>query len=105
MATELNDDTIDEFVRQNEIVILDIFTTWCGPCTLQAKILEDLGKELDGKRVAIAKLDADQAPKTSQKYRITAIPTVILFKNGKPVQTHIGVWPKEALANELAVLL
>ena len=105
MAKELTDDTIDEFVKKNEIVILDIFTVWCGPCKLQAKILEDFEKEVDVKRVAIAKIDADQAPKTSQKYRITAIPTVIMFKDGKPVQTHIGVWPKEAIANELDALL
>ncbi|MFW9985457.1 MAG: thioredoxin family protein [Candidatus Odinarchaeota archaeon] len=105
MAKELTDETIDEFIQKNEIVILDIFTVWCGPCKLQAKILEDFEKEVDAKRVAIAKIDADQAPVTSQKYRIAAIPTVIMFKDGKPVQTHVGVWPKESMANELAELL
>lgn len=105
MAKELTDETIDEFIQKNEIVILDIFTVWCGPCKLQSKILEDFEKEVDAKRVAIAKIDADQAPVTSQKYRIAAIPTVIMFKDGKPVQTHIGVWPKESMANELAALL
>lgn len=105
MATELTDDTIDAFVNNHEIVILDVYTTWCGPCSMQARILEDLAPKLDAKRVAIAKIDADQAPKTSQQYGIRAIPTMILFKNGKPVKTHVGVWFMDDLHKEVNALL
>ncbi len=105
MVQELTDDTINKFINNHEIVILDIYTTWCGPCKLQAKIFDDLAKDLDAKRVVLAKIDADQAPETSQKYQVRAIPTLIMFKDGKPAKTHIGVWPKNEMEKELADLL
>jgi thioredoxin len=105
MVEELNDKTIDAFITEHEIVVLDIYTEWCGPCKIQTPIMESLDKELDKDRVRIAKLDADQAPETSMKYQIRAIPTVILFQDGKPVQTHIGVWPREEIEKELAAIL
>ena len=105
MVEELTDATIDAFLNKNEIVILDIYTVWCGPCKMQTPILEGLEKELDKSRVAIAKIDADQAPETSMRFQIRAIPTLILFKDGKPIQTHIGVWPREAIEKELAAIL
>ena len=105
MVKEITDETIDEFLSKHKVVILDIYTTWCGPCVMQAKILDALEKELDAKRVVIAKIDADQAPMTSQKYNVRAIPTLIMFKNGEPTKTHIGVWPREEMENELAKLL
>lgn len=105
MANELTDDTIDTFINEHEIVLLDIFTTWCGPCVMQAKILEDMAPKLDGKRVVIAKIDADQAPKTSEQYGIRAIPTLILFKDGKPVKTHVGIWPMDEMLKEINNLL
>lgn len=105
MVKEITDKNIDEFLSKHKIVILDIYTTWCGPCVMQTKILETLEKELDAKRVVIAKIDADQAPITSQKYNVRAIPTLIMFKNGESAKTHVGVWPREEMENELAKLL
>jgi thioredoxin 1 len=105
MATELTDDTITAFDNEHELVILDIFTTWCGPCTMQARILEDLAPKLDEKRVVIAKIDADQAPKTSQQYGIRAIPTLILFKDGEPAKTHVGLWSMDEILKEINNLL
>ncbi len=104
MVEELTDTTIDAFLKEHEVVLLDIYTIWCGPCKMQAQILEDLEKELDTSRVRIAKIDADQAPETSMKYQVRAIPTLILFKNGEPVQTHIGIWPREEIKKELAAI-
>ena len=105
MVEELTDATIEPFLKEHEIVLLDIYTVWCGPCKMQAPILESLEKELDNSRVRIAKIDADQAPDTSMKYQIRAIPTLILFKKGKPVQTHVGVWPREEIEKELTAIL
>jgi thioredoxin 1 len=105
MVEELNDTTIDAFLKQHEVVLLDVYTLWCGPCKMQTPILANLEKELDKDRVRIAKIDADQAPETSMKYQIRAIPTLILFKKGKPVQTHVGVWPREEIEKELTALL
>ncbi|MFX1318033.1 MAG: thioredoxin [Promethearchaeota archaeon] len=105
MVEQLTDTTIDAFLNEHEIVILDIYTVWCGPCKMQAPILESLEKGLDKGRVRIAKIDADQAPETSMKYQIRAIPTLILFQNGEPVTTHVGVWPREEIEKELAAIL
>lgn len=105
MVEELTDKTIDTFLKEHEIVVLDIYTEWCGPCKMQSPILESLEKELDNSRIRIAKIDADQAPETSMKYQIRAIPTVILFQNGKPVQMHIGVWIRAEIEKELAKIL
>jgi thioredoxin 1 len=105
MTTELADDTIEAFINKHEIVVLDIYTTWCGPCVMQAKILGDMAPKLDAKRVVIAKIDADQAPKTSEQYGIRAIPTLILFKDGKPVKTHVGIWPMDEMLKEINNLL
>jgi thioredoxin 1 len=104
MFEELTDESIEEFLPKHEVILLDIYTTWCGPCVMQAKILEDLAPKLKGKPVVIAKLDADQAPKASQKYGIRAIPTLILFKGGKPVKTHVGVWPMDEILKEVNAL-
>ncbi|MFX0167736.1 MAG: thioredoxin family protein [Candidatus Hodarchaeota archaeon] len=105
MVTELTDGTIDAFIKEHELVILDIYTVWCGPCVMQAKILEDLAPQLDSKRAVIAKIDADQAPKTSEQFGIRAIPTLILFKNGEPVNTHVGVWPMDDMLKTIKELL
>jgi thioredoxin 1 len=105
MVEELTDETIDGFLGKHEVVLLDIYTVWCGPCKMQAPILESLEKELDKGRVRIAKIDADQAPETSMKYQVRAIPTLILFQKGKPVKTHIGVWPREEIEKQLASIL
>lgn len=104
MTKELNDQTLNDFVKKHDIVILDIFTEWCGPCKMQAAILAELAKEVDSKQVAIAKIDADQAPETVQRFKITAIPTLVLFKKGEPVQTYIGLRPKEKLLEEISAL-
>jgi len=105
MVEELTDTTIDAFLNEHEIVLLDVYTVWCGPCKMQAPILENLEKELDKGRVRIAKIDADQAPETSMKYQVRAIPTLILFQKGKPITTHVGVWPREEIEKELASIL
>lgn len=105
MVKELTDDSLDEFVTKHDIVVLDVFTTWCGPCVMQAQILEEFSNDVDKKLVAIAKIDADQSPKTCQRFQIRAIPTLVLFKNGKPVKTHVGVWPKDELKKEVQALM
>jgi thioredoxin 1 len=105
MVQQIEDGQLEEFVKTHEIVVLDIFTTWCGPCKTQAVILTDLEKEVDSKRVSIIKMDADQCPSACQRFGVTAIPTLILFKEGKVVKDHVGVWSKADLMQEIQALL
>jgi thioredoxin 1 len=105
MVQQIEDGQLDEFIKTHEIVILDVFTTWCGPCKTQAVILEELAKEVDSKRVSIIKMDADQCPVACQRFGVRAIPTLVLFKNGEKIKDHVGVWSKADLLSEIKALL
>lgn len=91
----LNDDNFQDTINKG-VTLVDFYADWCGPCRMIAPIVEELAKELNGK-ATIAKLDVENAPKTSQNFQVTSIPTIILFKNGKEVQRVIGVKDKTAL--------
>lgn len=77
-------------------VLVDFWAEWCGPCKMVGPILEELAGEMQG-QLTIAKMDVDANPMTPSKFGIRSIPTMILFKGGKPVATKIGAVPKQAL--------
>jgi thioredoxin 1 len=78
-----------EVLDSKEPVLVDFFATWCGPCSAMAPALEQVASEMKGK-VKVAKLDVDQSPLTTQQFRIQAMPTLMIFKGGKPVAQHVG---------------
>ena len=82
-------------------VLVDFWADWCGPCKMLAPVIEELAEEFEGK-VTIGKLDTDASGQTAMAYGITAIPTVILFRDGEEVTRFIGVHPKEEYAEALA---
>ncbi len=82
-------------------VLVDFWAEWCGPCKMIAPVLNELAVERDGKAV-IAKLNIDEAPELTARFGITAIPTLIIFKNGQPVTTLRGVQSKSAILKSLA---
>ncbi|MFS0736386.1 thioredoxin TrxA [Sphingomonas sp. 1P06PA] len=77
-------------------VLVDFWAEWCGPCKMIGPALEELSDEL-GEKVTIAKLNIDENPDSPAKYGVRGIPTMILFKDGAPVETKVGAAPKSQL--------
>ena len=77
-------------------VLVDFWADWCGPCKAIAPALEEIGAEYAGK-LTVAKVNIDENPMTPNNYAVRGIPTLILFKDGKPVSTKVGAAPKSAL--------
>lgn len=78
------------------VVLVDFWATWCGPCRMIAPVVEQIAAENDG-RMRVGKLDVDQNGTTAMKYGVMSIPTLILFKDGQPVERLVGNQPKERL--------
>ena len=93
---KLTDSTFTEFVQNNPFVVVDCWAPWCGPCLMVAPIIEELAKEYAGK-IVFGKLNVDENPITASRYQIMSIPTLLVFRNGKLVDTIIGAMPKEML--------
>ncbi len=85
-----------EISNQKTPVLVDFFAVWCPPCSALSPILEKLEKEYEGK-VVFARVDVENAPQTSQKFGINPIPTVILIKDGKPIDGFVGVKSEPAV--------
>ena len=81
-------------------VLVDFAASWCGPCRMMAPIIEEIAKEYEGKLI-VGKVDVDKSPKTAQKFNVMSIPTLIIFKNGKPVKQMVGYQGKESLVKEI----
>lgn len=86
----------NEVVKSPLPVLVDFWAEWCAPCRMIAPIIDDLAGEYEGKLI-IAKLDVDKGPDVLTKYAVTSIPTLILFKNGTPMEKVVGAVSKNKL--------
>lgn len=101
MADIINSERFEtEVLGSQGPVLVDFFATWCGPCRMLAPTLEEL--EAERSDVAFVKVDVDQSPDLAAKYGVMSIPTLILFKNGEPAATSVGLIPREELEELLA---
>ena len=85
-----------DVLKANGPVVVDFWAEWCGPCKMIGPALEEIAGELSGK-VTVAKVNVDENPVTPNSYAVRGIPTLILFKNGKPAATQVGALPKQRL--------
>lgn len=96
MAKIITDDTFSEEVSEG-LVLVDFWAPWCGPCRMQAPILDQLSQQYDETELKITKLDVDENPNTAAKFNIMSIPALLFFKDGELVEKRVGVQSKPVL--------
>ena len=90
----------NEMIAQSKPTLVDFFATWCGPCKMQAPILEDV-KQRVGEKANVVKIDIDKNSALAARYHVQSIPTLILFRNGEPVWRAVGLKQADLLESKL----
>lgn len=97
MALESGDSTFEnDVLKANGPVLVDFWAEWCGPCRQLSPIVDELAKDMEG-RVKVVKINIDKNPETPTQFGVRGIPTLIIFKDGKPAATKVGALPKSGL--------
>ncbi len=105
MAQDVTDQNFDEIVLKSDLpVIVDFWAEWCGPCRMITPIIQEIGKEYEGKVVTV-EIDVDSNPGITARYGIRNIPTVLFFKDGKQVDKQVGAVPKSNFVSKLEAIL
>jgi thioredoxin 1 len=95
----VTDNSFDSTLSENDLVLIDFWAEWCGPCRMVSPILDEISKEFG---LLVGKLNIDENPNKTSEYSISSIPSMVLFKSGKPVKTIVGAKPKHILLKELS---
>ncbi len=97
----VTDDSFEQDVLQaDQLTVVDFWAVWCAPCIHIAPMLEEMAAEYDS-QLRVAKLNVDENPNTPGAYGIMSIPTLLVFKDGKPVERIVGYMPKERLMDKI----
>jgi thioredoxin 1 len=98
---EITDTSFDnEVLKSEKPVLIDFWAIWCGPCKMVAPVVEEIAKEYNGK-LKVGKIDVDANPDVALRFGIRSIPTLMVFKGGKPVDQIIGAVPKKNLLDRI----
>ena len=94
----VTDKTFDSVVNDSNLILIDFWADWCGPCKMVSPVLDDISESTG---LLVGKLNIDENPEKTQEYSVSSIPTMVLFKDGVPVKTIIGAKPKHLMLKEL----
>ena len=96
----LNEENFEkEVLNSNETVLVDFYADWCGPCKAMSPIIDEIAEEVSTAKVG--KVNVDENGELAVKYNVASIPTIMVFKNGEPSKTFVGVTEKDKIKNEL----
>ena len=95
----VTDESFDKVLESHNLVLIDFWAPWCGPCKKVSPILDEISNE---RGLWIGKLNVDENPIKSAEYSVTTIPYMVLFKSGKPIKTIVGAKPKHLILKELS---
>lgn len=100
MLTITTENTKEILEKKDELIVIDFFANWCGPCKIIGPIVEELANEYEGK-ATIAKVDVDSNKEIANQYGIRNIPTILFIKNGEIIDKHMGAAPKSFLQSKI----
>jgi thioredoxin 1 len=95
----VTDESFEEVIKSNGLVLIDFWAEWCGPCKMVSPILDEISKEHG---ILVGKLNIDENPLKPVEYSVTSIPTMVLFEDGVVIKTIIGAKPKHKMLEELS---
>ena len=104
MALTITDANFEELLSSGQLLVVDFWAQWCGPCKAISPIIEELANEYEGK-ANIGKVDVDENDDITARYGIRNIPTILFFKNGELVDKQVGAANKAAIAAKIDALL
>jgi thioredoxin 1 len=94
----VTDQNFDSAIESNDLILVDFWAEWCGPCKKLSPILDEISSETG---LLVGKLNVDENTEKTKEFLVSSIPTMVLFKSGTPVKTIIGANPKHVIMNEL----
>jgi thioredoxin 1 len=101
MSLKFTDENFEqEVIKADTLALVDFYADWCGPCKMMAPVIDEIANEFEG-TVKVGKLNVDNSPSISSKYKVMTIPTLLFIKNGEVVDTIIGVVPKATLVEKI----
>jgi len=95
----VTDESFDEVIKSNGLVLIDFWAEWCGPCKRISPILDEISKEHG---ILVGKLNIDENPLKPEEYSVSSIPTMVLFEDGVVMKTIVGAKPKHKMLEELS---